>query len=79
MATANSPTGPWSDALGSLLCDNIDAEAFLDDNGQAYLYWGNGVCKVAPLSPNMIMFASPATTITPTNYTEGPYMLKRNG
>ena len=48
---ADHPLGPWQNALGDrpLIPGNfrpdfhmIDAEAVLDDDGSAYLYWGSG-------------------------------------
>src|SRR5687768_10169949 len=41
VAVADSPTGPFRDALGRPLVDNneIDPSVFIDDDGQAYLYW----------------------------------------
>lgn len=63
----------------------IDAEAFIDDNGKAYLYWGsglnwiNGHCFVGELNIQMDAFISTPKDITPPNYFEAPYMLKRNG
>ena len=40
---SDSPTGPFRDALGRPLVENgeIDPTVFIDDDGQAYLYWGN--------------------------------------
>lgn len=51
-----TPTGPWKDELGGLLIDkakipngmgesiiwNFDPSVLLDDDGQAYIYWGGG-------------------------------------
>jgi arabinoxylan arabinofuranohydrolase len=44
---ADSPFGPFKDPLGKPLIpnDNIDPAAFIDHDGQAYLYWGNPKCK----------------------------------
>jgi beta-xylosidase len=45
VAVADSPLGPFKDVLGHPLIspasDNIDPTVFIDDGGQAYLYWGN--------------------------------------
>jgi len=63
----------------------IDAEAFIDDDGQAYLYWGsglnwvNGHCFVVKLKPDMVSFDGEPRDVTPPHYFEGPFMLKRNG
>ena len=46
VAVADSPTGPFKDALGKPLFDNgswdnIDPTVWMDEDGQAYLYWPN--------------------------------------
>ncbi|PTX94869.1 glycosyl hydrolase [Spartobacteria bacterium LR76] len=91
---ADQPLGPWRDAMGGkpLIPSNfrpgfhmIDAEYFLDDDGQAYLYWGsglnwkNGRCWAVKLKPDMVTFDGEVQDVTPTNYFEGPFMLKRHG
>ena len=42
---ANTPYGPWRDPIGDRLLsdqyDSIDPTVLVDDDGQAYLYWGN--------------------------------------
>ena len=65
VAVSDSPTGPFKDARGSALVtndmtqqtdiawDDIDPAVFVDDDGQAYLYWGNTVLKYAKLKANM--------------------------
>lgn len=59
VAVADSPTGPWKDALGKPLYENgswdhIDPTAFIDDDGQAYLYWGNPRLYACRLNDDMI-------------------------
>ncbi len=46
VGVADSPTGPFRDALGRPLVGNgeIDPHAFIDDDGQAYLYWATRTC-----------------------------------
>ncbi|MES2730733.1 MAG: family 43 glycosylhydrolase, partial [Bacteroidota bacterium] len=88
VAVSNSPTGPFTD-IGSPLIgsdpytvDIIDAMAFIDDDGQAYLYYGgsNGSRMVVrKLNPNMTSFNSEPMLITPPNYTEAPFLVKRDG
>ncbi len=60
VATSNSPTGPFTDPLGKPLASGawgyIDPSAFVDDDGQAYLYWGNPGCFYAKLNKDMISF-----------------------
>ncbi|MEI6948125.1 DUF2264 domain-containing protein [Paraflavisolibacter sp. H34] len=77
-----SPFIPTQKAIG---VHTIDAEAFVDNNGKTYLYWGsglnwtNGRCYFGELNKAMDAFVSPPEDITPPNYFEGPYMLQRNG
>lgn len=87
-AVSNSPTGPFRD-LGYPFIENdpftvdiIDAMAFIDDDGQAYLYYGgsNGSRMVVrKLNPDMVTFASGPQDITPQGYTEAPFLIKRDG
>jgi len=87
VATSKSPTGPFKDALGKPLIKEyhhgaqpIDANAFIDDDGQAYLYYGGWPpAIVVKLSKDMLHTEGEFKEITPANYVEGPYMLKRNG
>ncbi|AGL19116.1 glycoside hydrolase family 43 protein [Actinoplanes sp. N902-109] len=96
VAVADSPTGPFRDALGRPLADTneIDPTVFIDDDGQAYLYWGNPNLWYVKLNPDMISYAGspakiPLTTAgfgtrtgdanRPTLYEEGPWVYKRNG
>lgn len=95
VGTSPSPLGPWKNAKAdnSALITvndfpevhNIDADCFIDDDGQAYLYWGsgfnwvNGHCMAVKLNPDMISFAAPPVEVTPAHYFEGPLMIKRNG
>jgi beta-xylosidase len=92
---SDHPEGPWRNVKtdGSpfiatqkaINVHTIDAEAFLDKNGKAYLYWGSGWdwkdghCFVGELNKSMDAFIGKPEDITPPNYFEGPYMLKRNG
>ncbi|MFF7531606.1 family 43 glycosylhydrolase [Streptomyces bobili] len=87
VAVSDSPTGPFEDALGKPLLkagdyrgQMIDPAVFTDDDGQAYLYWGNGRAYVVPLNDDMISFdASKVTDITPSGYNEGTFVIKRKG
>lgn len=61
IAVADSPTGPFKDALGKPLFDNgswdnIDPTVWMDEDGQAYLYWGNPHLYYAKLNKDMISF-----------------------
>jgi len=89
VAVSDRPTGPFKDAIGKALItnemttdmkhswDDIDPTVFVDEDGQAYLYWGNGSCKVVRLKENMIETDGPITTFRPEHYIEGPWAYKR--
>jgi beta-xylosidase len=87
VAVADSPAGPFKDALGKPLVAKgqftgqmIDPSVFTDDDGQAYLYWGNGHGYVVPLNDDMVSFdASKVKDITPDNFREGAFVVKRQG
>lgn len=91
VAVSDSPTGPFVDARGTALItndmtrhtdimwDDIDPGVFVDDDGQAWIYWGNTVLKYAKLKPNMIELDGPIQTITADAFTEAPYVHKRGG
>lgn len=87
VATSKHPGGPFTDALGKPLIKEyingaqpIDAMAFLDDDGQAYLYYGGWKhANVVKLSKDMLSTEGEFKEITPEGYVEGSFMLKRNG
>lgn len=68
VAVADRPEGPYKDALGKPLLTNenspgkkhswrtIDPAVFIDDDGQAWLYWGNGDCWAVKLNEDMISY-----------------------
>ncbi|MBC9795666.1 family 43 glycosylhydrolase [Sinomicrobium sp. FJxs] len=90
VAVSDSPTGPFRDALGKALVtndmtkatdiswDDLDPTVFIDDDGQAYLYWGNTVCYYARLKENMIEFDGPVLTVDLPEFTEAPWIHKRS-
>ncbi|WP_204061785.1 glycoside hydrolase family 43 protein, partial [Microbispora corallina] len=94
VAVSDSPTGPFKDALGHPLVENgeIDPTVFIDDNGQAYLYWGNPHLSYVKLNTDMISYTGSVTQIPlttsgfgtrtgdanrPTLFEEGPWVYKR--
>ena len=87
VAVSDSPTGPFRDALGQPLIKEyhhgaqpIDAHAFVDDDGRAYLYYGGwSHAVVVQLGEDMISTRGDFHEITPDSYVEGPFMIKRNG
>ena len=61
VAVSDSPTGPFKDALGHPLAStgtgDIDPTVFIDDDGQAYLYWGNPNLFYVKLNQDMISYS----------------------
>lgn len=92
VAVSNSPYGPFVDALGKPLVfrenhGDYDPTVFIDDDEQAYIYWGgNGPAYYALLNEDMISLASEIQVVnidftgTPpeASFTEGLWMWKRN-
>lgn len=97
VAVSDSPAGPFKDALGKpLLIGNgyIDPTVFIDDDGQAYLYWGNPELCYVKLNEDMISynqqpgvvkvsltvdgFGPRDNTDRATSYEEGPWLYKRS-
>ncbi|GKT43012.1 xylosidase/arabinosidase [Colletotrichum spaethianum] len=68
VAVSDSITGPYRDALGKPLVDNneIDPTVFIDDNGQAYLYWGNPKLSYVRLNQDMISYSGGVNRVTLT-------------
>jgi hypothetical protein len=58
VAVADRPEGPWTDPIGKPLIPGsfgfIDPTVFIDDDGQAWLFWGNNGCWYAKLNEDMI-------------------------
>ena len=83
---ADSPYGPFKDPLGKpLVWDqsnwyDIDPSVYTDDDGQAYMYWGNPHTFWAKLGNDMTSLTSGVTKLPHIpNYQEGPWFYKRNG
>ncbi len=92
VAISDNPAGPFVDALGHPLIGEIvngaqpiDQFVFRDDDGQYYMFYGGWRhCNVVRLSPDLLSVIPHADgeiykEVTPENYVEGPFMLKRNG
>ncbi len=88
VGVGNSPAGPFQNARtdngpviptgGSYGDYCIDANPFIDTDGQAYLYWGWGASRGIRLNADMATVSGTVQNMTPTNYVEAPYMIKRN-
>ena len=59
VAVADDPQGPWTDAIGGPLAEGfgfIDPTVFVDDDGRAYLFWGNKGLWYGELNDDMVSF-----------------------
>ena len=93
---ADNPQGPFKDVLGKALVtnemtkaaphswDDLDPTVFIDDDGQAYLFWGNKACYWAKLNEDMISIDGEIQSLDINdkksfvgNYTEAPWVYKR--
>jgi len=98
VGVSDKPTGPFKD-IGSPLVDegdwnDIDPTVFIDDDGQAYLYFGNPELRYVLLNEDMVSYNKSVGVVkipmtqssfgrgshdTGTSYGEGPWFYKRNG
>lgn len=84
VAVADKPEGPFvPQALPIKGVKGIDPNVFIDDNGQAYLYWSQGNIYGAKLKENMLELDGDVVTMqglpTDKGLKEGPYLFKRAG
>lgn len=92
VAVADRPEGPYKDAIGRPLCQGfgyIDPTVFIDNDGQAYLYWGNPDLHYVKLNKNMTSYSGKIETVNLTpdgfgpakkrssSYEEGPWFYRR--
>ena len=80
---SDSPYGPFHDPLGEPLVwqrehwDDIDPTVWIDDDGQAYMYWGNPNLYSVKLGKDMISLAGPIVKHPKIeDYQEGPWFWK---
>ncbi len=92
VAVADNPLGPFEDALGRPLIDKevgyIDPGVLIDDDGQAYLYFGNPQVWYVKLNEDMISYEGEVVTDPsfvkvrgqrdPYHYQEGPWPFKHD-
>ena len=82
---SDSPYGPFVDPIGKPLVwegewDDIDPTVWIDDDGQAYLYWGNPTLKSVKLNEDMISTQGEIIHHPHIeDYQEGPWFYKRKG
>lgn len=93
VAVSDRPEGPYKDALGKPLLTNedcfaskhswacIDPAIYIDDDGTAWIFWGNRECYYAKLKDNMIEIDGEIKQIEfdGLSFTEAPWIHKYNG
>ena len=92
VAVADNPFGPYVDPLGKPLiygntpANDYDPAPIIDDDGQAYLYWGGGGatvpgCYYVKLNEDMISTSGGIVNVAKQikTYEEGPDPWKHNG
>lgn len=83
---SDSPYGPFKDPIGKPLVwqqehwDDIDPTVWIDDDGQAYMYWGNPNLYYVTLNEDMISYSGTIVRVGKLeHYQEGPWFYKRKG
>jgi len=81
VAVSDTPTGPFRDAIGKPLFENgswdhIDPTVMIDDDGQAWLMWGNPQCYYLKLNEDMISYSGELGKLDMTEEAFGGPMMK---
>ena len=87
VAVSNHPMKSFKDPLGKPLvakgqypCQAIDPMVFVDDDGSAYLYFGQGKCMAVKMNDDMVSYDPQAVkAIEQEGYNEGAFVFKRKG
>lgn len=83
VAVAASPYGPFKNGQIMKGIKGIDPSVFIDDDGQGYLFWGQGYAKGAKLSEDLLSIEGPVhdslLTYQKDAFNEGSSIRKRNG
>ncbi|WP_132336843.1 family 43 glycosylhydrolase [Micromonospora sp. KC213] len=92
VARSTSPVSGFVDARSEAMIEKgrdantgeepIDPAVFVDDDGQAYMYFGTRTPKVVRLNPDMISTSGAIQNVTITGstvYGEAPHLHKRDG
>ena len=81
VGVADVPEGPFKDPLGKAFpstgSGNIDPTVFIDDDDQAYMYWGNGTLRYVKLNADMTSFSGTPANVSLSGFIEGPWFYKR--
>lgn len=83
VAVADSPYGPFVHGRAIAGIHGIDPSIFIDDDGQAYLFWGQGHARGAKLNKDMTAIEGEVhdnlVTYDEHFFNEGSSVRKRNG
>lgn len=91
VAVSSTPTGKFEDPLNAALITrnmlpptdhekiNLDPSVIIDDDGAAYIFWGNKTCHYAMLQENLLGIAGTIKTVPLPGFEEGAHIHKRNG
>ncbi len=83
VAVSDSPYGPFRDGKKIAGITGIDPSVFIDDDGQAYLFWGQWHVRGAKLSKDMLSIEGAVhdslLTYKKDYFNEGSSVRKRNG
>ncbi|WP_456088491.1 family 43 glycosylhydrolase [Parabacteroides sp.] len=83
VAVSDSPYGPFRDGKKITGITGIDPSVFIDDDGQAYLFWGQWHVRGAKLSKDMLSIEGAVhdslLTYKKDYFNEGSSVRKRNG
>ena len=83
VAVSSSPYGPFRDGKVMEGISGIDPSVFIDDDGQAYLFWGQWHARGAKLSKDMLSIEGAVhdslLTYKTHFFNEGSSVRKRNG
>lgn len=89
VAVADSPTGPFKDAIGAPILtndmttqspnnwDDIDPAIYIEENGDAYMFFGNSVPKYVKLKDNMIELDGEIKVLDIPHFTEALWVHKK--
>jgi hypothetical protein len=59
--------------------NNLDPTVHIDNEGQAYIFWGNSVCYYAKLKSTLVELDGPINVLDLPGFTEGASVHYRNG
>ena len=82
VAVSDTPTGPFRDALGKPLYENgswdhIDPTVMIDDDGQAWLLWGNPQIYYCKLNEDMVSINGEVKLMDMTEEAFGAPLMKQ--